>query len=186
MHTLNNSRHVTLMPCDMTGTAFLTRAQRQYKSVEKMLLHVMVFEQPEPPKQWMRRKIFKLSQSRAFKNAALAIIAINSILIMCVHEGMSSSYATVLLIANYVLGLLQTAEVLIKLVAIGPRLFFFKCVHSHVAWAYICMHVRGAFDVLYFETCSWCCCCCCCFVFFFNLCMKLKMSLNLDFRHRGS
>ena len=94
-----------------------------------MLLHVLVFEQPQKPENCFRRKIFEFSQSAVFTRTVRVIIVMNTLAIMSVYEGMHPHVMTAFVIANHVCGLLQLAEICVKLLAFGPTLFFFRCMH---------------------------------------------------------
>lgn len=115
--------HFSAMKDRHTGSALLTRAQRDWVDLQKMMVRFKPIRLPTPPKNAFRRALFSIGTSRPFEFFVLGCIILNIVALMVTHYNQGPEWNRVLDKVNIIFVLVFSIEALFKILGMGRDYF---------------------------------------------------------------
>eukprot|EP00899_Mesostigma_viride_P023937 jgi/Mesvir1/4728/Mv10005-RA.3 len=106
------------------GSLMLTEGQLKWLQLQKMVLSTGAMRRPVMPRSAFRAYFFRLVNTTLFKAATTLVIIVNSVFLMLRYFDMSESWSDMLDIVDQVCTYLFLVELLLKMIAFFPRVFF--------------------------------------------------------------
>jgi len=105
-------------------SVFLTAEQRNWVSIQKLLVDIRPQRKVKEPENAARRAVFKVIVSDTFETAILAGILLNVLVMAMTHVDMTDSWVNGLFAANTAFAAVFLIEAILKLFALYPKQYF--------------------------------------------------------------
>ncbi|KAA0146687.1 hypothetical protein FNF31_07728 [Cafeteria roenbergensis] len=109
---------------ELDGSAFQTEKQRRWANTRKLLRAVNLEVRNDPPAGCLRRAAFNVVEHAWFEPAVLGVILANTLAMTLQYYGQSPAWAAALETADWVFLGIFTAEACLKLLGLGPAVYF--------------------------------------------------------------
>ena len=123
-------------------SVFLTAEQRNWVTVQKMLVDVRPQRKVSEPQNGFRKMIFKLVITEEFDAFILTLIIMNIIVMAMTHSDMTSAWELGLFVVNTIFAAVFLLEAILKLIAFRPRQYFSDAWNSF-DFGVVCLSVVG-------------------------------------------
>jgi len=123
-------------------SVFLTSDQRNWVSIQKLLVDVRPTRKLTEPDSALRRVIFKLITTEAFDVFILTLIILNILAMAMTHADMTSDFAFALVVLNTIFAAVFLVEAILKLVAFLPKQYFADAWNTF-DFGVVCLSVVG-------------------------------------------
>mmetsp|Transcript_3119 Transcript_3119/g.7221 ORF Transcript_3119/g.7221 Transcript_3119/m.7221 type:complete len:1718 (+) Transcript_3119:685-5838(+) len=123
-------------------SVFLTAEQRNWVSIQKLLVDIHPTKKQTEPEGYLRGAVFRLISSDHFDAFILTLIVLNIIVMAMTHADMTPLFDFSLFVVNTVFAAVFLMEAVLKLFALHPRAYFSDAWNSF-DFGVVCLSVVG-------------------------------------------